>query len=452
MALCNITGLLRDSGDNLLSGELWVQLDQAVVDIDTTPDSTILPRLFKFAIASGSVNISLRESETHRVTYRFRFFASSGSPAVLDSDPSIDFHAFVPALASCEFADLLPTSITADLRDTAIARLARLLTTNQQFAAALRGGPRYLGVYSASTYYQLDDCVSYGGSSWIWISATPAAGSTPSTLNSNWMQSGAKGEPGAGVTGQDTAFNSAGWDGATWVPTANAIRDYLVLLATLTSPAFAGAPTCPTPSNASNDTTIINSAWAKILLAASLTDTVLAGSPTIPTTAPATQADTRAISAAWVKSAYHRYSRVVDRKASGTGGGASAAGFNTRVLQTIDVNAGDILSVTSNVVTLRPGTYRFAAQAPCSNGLQHRLDLFNNTAGTVVAVQVNVVAYAGTAAITTATTTGIFTIAANTAFVLRHNIATVLAATGLGLPMSDGNPEVYAVIEFWRID
>lgn len=490
--MTNIVGLLRDSGRLPLNVTLRVTLDASFVDSSTTPDSFMLPVQRSFPISNGVLSIDLAQSETSNISYQFEilsttinavYFTNAGNeysgPVILHVDgiyyagfahsPTAavlyrveqstetlieSFHALVPNVLSVEFTALKRTGISNDILDSSIRRLAALLTSDEQYAAILRGGPYVQGNYNASIYYKKDDLVQYAGSAWLYIANTSKVGQTPSEANAaNWLKFGAKGDPGAGVTGQDTAFDPTGWNGATWVPTANAIRDYLVLLAPLTSPALGGTPTCPTPASPSNDLTVINSAWARILLAASFTDTVLVGNPTIPTTPPFTQADTRGVNAAWVKGVYHRYSRVADRKASGVNGGSSVAGFNTRVLQTIGVNAGDIISVTANVVTLRPGTYRFAAQAPCNAGGFHRLDLFSNTAGVSVANQVNILSFAGTGATTTATASGIFTIAANTAFILRHNITIAVATTGMGPAMNtSGVDEIYAVIEFWRID
>jgi microcystin-dependent protein len=256
MSSCNIVGTLKDSGGQVLSGQLWVQLDAPLVDTSATPDTTLIPKLHQFAIAAGVINITLAESETARVTYWFRFFADNeDNESGLDDTASIDFHAFVPNLASCDLSELVPTGVTTDSLDTAIARLARLLTTNQQFITALRGGPRYLGAYDAATYYQRDDNVSYAKSSWLYISDTPAAGQTPSTENTAyWQLAAAQGEPG-GTGGNDTVYDATGWNGALWAPSANAIRDKIETLATqaqlgayapLASPNFTGNPTGPT--------------------------------------------------------------------------------------------------------------------------------------------------------------------------------------------------------------
>lgn len=450
MALCNITGTIRDSGDNLLNGELWVQLSQAIADVDTAPDSSILPRLFKFTITAGVVNISLRQSETYRTTYRFRFFASSGSPAVLDSDPSIDFYAYVPNQPTVEFSGLLPTGIVADQRDTAIARLAQLLTTNQDYATALRGGPRYLGSYNAATVYGKDDCVAYAGSSWIWISNTPAAGSTPAVGNANWMLAAAQGNPG-GTGGTDTAFDPTGWDGATWAPTANAIRDRLVLLATLADPAFSGNPTAPTQAVGNNSTRLATTAFviAEILAR-------LASSPTLTTPAlAATPADTAngtgIASTAFVKNVFHRYSRLSDTKTAGTPGGASIAGTQTRTLNTIDTNAGDVVALTANTFTLRPGTYRIRAIAPAYGCGSQRAFLFNvTTSGRTLNGTSGFCAASSDS--TMSEILGTFVCNVNTDFQIRHAIANAVATNGLGVSAGDGNTEIYTVVEIWRLD
>lgn len=424
----------------MLTGELWVQLDQAIVDIDTTPDSTILPRLFKFAIAAGSVNISLRESETHQVTYRFQFWAqaSAGPPAVLDSEPSIDFHAYVPNLASCDFADLLPTSIVADLRDTAIARLARLLTANQQFAAALRGGPRYLGAYNAATYYQLDDCVSYGGSSWIWVNPTPAAASTPAIANTNWMLAASKGDAG-GTGGQDTAYDPTGWDGATWAPTANAVRDRLEQLATITAL-----------------NTKVGAADVELQITNRFANAALTGDPTTPNqdvnVAIATNGS-RIVNMTTLKNNY-RYSRITDTKPQNTNGGSCVAGINTRDLNTIAVNSGDIVALSGNTFTLRAGTYIINAIGQlfaASNNAANRLFLWSVSGSTRLLSGAGEHLLGNTQAM--ARVSGRFTLATQTDLQIRHYSSLAVATNGFGIALNEaGQTETYVIVELWRID
>ncbi|MBE9178659.1 hypothetical protein IQ268_08815 [Oculatella sp. LEGE 06141] len=458
MSLCNIKGTLQDSGGQLLAGQLWVQADSAVVNSSTTPHTTVLPRLYKFAIAAtaSNLNINLHESETARVTYHFQFWATNAATETgLDNDPLIDFHAFVPNLASVDFSELIPTGVSTDSLDTAIARLARLLTTNQQYAAALRGGPRYLGEYNAATHYQLDDCVSYAGSSWIWISATPAAGQTPAIANSNWMQSGAKGDSG-GTGGQDTAFNSAGWDGALWAPSANAVRDFLVTLAPLANAALTGNPTAPTQTVGNNTTRLATTAFTVAEIVSRLNNAALTGNPTTPNqdqnVAIATNGG-RVANCKFVKDSVHRYSRIVDSKASGTNGGSAFAGIQTRTLNSIVTNSGDVTNLSSNRFTLRAGTYRIFASAPGIAVNAHRIFLWNATSSTRTIDGKPSYSNSTDVVASLSLLQGTFTIAANTDFEIRHYCLNAFAGSGLGGACGEATiSEIFTEVELWRID
>jgi hypothetical protein len=213
--MTTITGTIRDSGNQLLSGKLVVTLDAQMVDPDTDDILTVEPRTF--AIASGAVSLDLPQTATEQVTQRFQFFVEetittyyfqdgtiyagpthyhtdnqwyTGAAHTVDSvllnkqDDTIDrtvldFRAIIPNQASVDFSELLPTGITTEVLDTSIRRLAELLTSNSNYAAALRGGPNWKGAYSASTTYQYNDGVSSGASSYVFISQTPQAGNAP---------------------------------------------------------------------------------------------------------------------------------------------------------------------------------------------------------------------------------------------------------------------------------
>ena len=131
MSLCNITGTIVDSGGNTLDGELRVIVGTQITDTDTTPDTVIVPRQFAFTIISGNIDINLHESETQQITYLFEFWpVNAETDTGFDNQPAISFNAMVPNQAEEEFINLIPTGITTDTLDTAIARIARVIITN----------------------------------------------------------------------------------------------------------------------------------------------------------------------------------------------------------------------------------------------------------------------------------------------------------------------------------
>ncbi|MBH8566701.1 tail fiber protein [Nostoc sp. CENA67] len=314
--MTQITGKFVDSGGVAFDGDLTLTLDAPLIDIGTTPDSiyTLSPHTFTFS--SGTLSgVNVVESATSNVTYHLvvnkytsktTYWLADGTqydgPVVVDAgltytgtfydaatsqrlgiitgnDVSVvmDFHAIIPNVASVEFADLIPTRISTDSLPRTVRAIAELLTSDPDFVEALRGGPRFRGAYAAATYYQRDDAVTYGGSSWVYINSDPAAGQTPSTLNTTyWQILAQKGDPG-GTGGNDTAYDATGWNGAIDAPSRNAVRDIIETLARISqlanyaildSPAFINNPTCPLQLSNSNNTRIANTAYVDSAIAA----------------------------------------------------------------------------------------------------------------------------------------------------------------------------------------
>lgn len=376
-----ITGRIEDSGGTGLSGILRVTLDAPLIDTSDNPDATQLPSPTDFAIASGVVSINLTQSETASITYRFEFLTQTvttsyyfpdgelysgpkhyhtdnnwytGSAHNEDStllyefsetrsETLVDFHAMVPNTASCEFAALLPTGITTDILDTSLRRLAELLTNNTDYVEALRGGPRFIGEWSASTYYKLSDSVSYGGSSWIWIGVDPGVGEVPAISSTKWQLIAERGSGGTG--GQDTAYNATGWDGQTWAPSANALRDIIEQLARISQlsayapiagPTFTGNPTRSTPPAFGDRTSqLATTQWVGAEFA-KLDNPVFTGNPGAPTQ-PYTNDSTRLATTAFVQSVFNQgataslvvVDQIVNFSISTTAGAYTTINWNT---------------------------------------------------------------------------------------------------------------------------
>lgn len=363
MSTCNILGTIKNSGGIVLSGQLWVELDLQILDETPAPDEIYTIKLHKFTITAGVVNINLAESETQRVTYRFRFFAANPDSLEtgVDEEPTFDFHAMVPNQASVDLAQLLPTGITKDTLDTAIARLARILVQTADYREELRGGPNPKGAYDAIVYYRDGDFVSYGGSSWLYINSTPAAGITPSIANATyWMQIAAKGDAG-GTGGQNTAYDATGWNGAMWAPTANVLRNIIETLARtsqlasyapLNSPTFTGTPTRSSSPVAGDRTSqLATTQWVGNEFAP-LASPALTGNPSAPTQA-LTDSSTRIATTAFVQNVYTQGATaglvVADQTASLTisavGGTLTLVPWNTERLDSANAMISGVFTV-----------------------------------------------------------------------------------------------------------
>jgi len=481
-----ITGTIKDSGGSVQSGTLRLVLDSAIVNESTSPNSTHIPISKDYTITSGVVNIDVPESATDNTTYRIQFiksatllsyfFANGDSytgpkhyhtdnnwytgaahtvASVLLYEQSetretvyLDFRTIIPNVPTVEFSALLPTGITTDKLDTSLSRLAEILTQNTSFINILRGGPRPKGTYVSTTYYQLGDAVNYGGSWWYFVSNTPAVNQTPSVVNTTyWLQISTKGDPG-GTGGTDTAYDATGWDGASFAPTANVIRDKIETLAPLASPAFSGNPTAATQLTSDNSTRLATTAFAQAILTGFLASPTFTGTPVAPT-ASAEVSTTQLATTAFVKSV-HRYSRAADLKTSGTAAGTSIAGVQTRTLNVIEANAGDIVALSSNRITLRTGTYLFRISAPASAVGAHAARLYNFTDAITSFVGSSESAGSGTT--TRSVVVGALTITTAKDFEVRHYTANAVSTSGLGLPATSGSSEVYTIVEIWRLD
>jgi hypothetical protein len=480
-----ITGTIKDSGGVVQSGILRIQLDSAIVNESTSPNSTHIPIAKDYTITSGVVNIDIPESATDNTTYRLQFLktatiltyyfadgssytgpkhyhsdnnwytgAAHTSASVLLYEQSstqetiyLDFRTILPSVASVEFSDLLPTGITTDKLDTSLRRLAEILSQDATYVNALRGGPKPKGAYVNTTYYQLGDAVTYGGSWWYFVSNTAAVNQTPSLSNPTyWLQISTKGDAG-GTGGTDTAYDPTGWDGATFAPTANVIRDKIETLAPLASPALTGDPTATTQLNSDSSTRIATTAYVSGKI---LSSPALGGTPTAATAAPETSS-TQIATTAFVKNSFHRYSRVSEIRSANIGGGNSANSANqTRTLNSTDANAGDIVTLVSNRFTLRIGTYRIQFSAPASAVGVHKAFLYNVTAASTSLVGSS--EQAGTGTQTRSEGMGIVTISVASDFEVRHGITSVVT-NGLGIPSNIGSmSEVYTFVNIWRLD
>lgn len=143
-----------------------------------------------------------------------------------------------------------------------------------------------------------------------------------------------------------------------------------------------------------------------------------------------------------------KYTMVaVDEKASGVGGGNNVIGSNIRALNTVRSNTITGAALASNQITLPAGTYRVEASVPFFNGDRHRGFLYNVTDAAVAVLGTS--ENSGGAFTTRSFVRGVFSIAATKVFELRHHCESI-ATQGLGDPVVDGRPEVYAEITIRR--
>lgn len=140
-----------------------------------------------------------------------------------------------------------------------------------------------------------------------------------------------------------------------------------------------------------------------------------------------------------------------DTKATGTAGGTSSTGANTRVLNTTVANNISGASLASNQVTLPAGTYRIEASAPANRSGRSRLYLYNVTDGVTALLGATGFTTTTASEQVTSSVNGYITIAASKVFELRQYVQSGFASNGLGIDVSDGQSEIYAQLFVWRM-
>jgi len=145
------------------------------------------------------------------------------------------------------------------------------------------------------------------------------------------------------------------------------------------------------------------------------------------------------------------YAYFRDEKATGTAGGTSGTGSNTRTLNTTVVNNISGCSLSFSRVTLPAGTYYVRAVSPASKASRHRITFYNTSTSTTALIGSSQFADAGNFTVTSSTLNGVLNVTATHVFELRHYIQAGSATTGLGLATNDSLVEVYAELEIWRL-
>jgi len=404
-----ITGIFLDSGSvPIVSGGLTVKLDAPIIDTSTTPDSLYTQTERSFPIVNGLLptngatqGITLPQTATKNTTYSFTVYQTTTAPTyyfqdgryydgishlysdgfywsgVSHSTASIrldrvdttaqtiviaTFHSIVPNVAQVDFAQLIPVRVSTDKLPTTIQELAGVLVNTPQYLALLTQ-THWQGTYNPLQLYAEYDQVFYAGSGWIFINSVPTVGQTPSTLNTAyWNVLASKGDPG-GTGGQDTPFDATGWLGQMWAPTANALRNYLVTLATqaqlaIYAPKATPQLTAPTllasPANADRSLAIPSTQWVGSNFA-TIDSATLTGNIAVPLQAAADRSN-RPSSTQWVDNyfvskALTNAPYFVARKTSNQ---SLVDGANTLVY---DLKLAD----TSNAFNLTTGTFTVPA-------------------------------------------------------------------------------------------
>ncbi|MFP5263751.1 MAG: hypothetical protein ACLGJB_17865 [Blastocatellia bacterium] len=142
---------------------------------------------------------------------------------------------------------------------------------------------------------------------------------------------------------------------------------------------------------------------------------------------------------------------VIDKKTSGTAGGASVVGAQVRTLNTTIANTITGASLASNQVTLPVGTYQIRASAPAFISNKHKIFWWDVTNTTTTLSGSSSYADSLDATETESTLMGRFTASGTTTYELRHYIEVARATNGLGVATGFASTtETYAQVQITK--
>ena len=149
---------------------------------------------------------------------------------------------------------------------------------------------------------------------------------------------------------------------------------------------------------------------------------------------------------------FRDYLEYRDEKAAATDGGTFTSGsFATRTLNVEAFDTGGFGALSSNQVTLQPGTYEVDIEAPAVGVGNHQAKLQNVTDGTATLIGTSEQTTAASLVVTKSRITGRFTITVAKAFEVQHRCETTRSTDGLGNACNFGVTEVYTVARFWKV-
>jgi hypothetical protein len=146
-----------------------------------------------------------------------------------------------------------------------------------------------------------------------------------------------------------------------------------------------------------------------------------------------------------------RVAYLSDVKPSGTTGGTSISGAQTRTLNILVDPTGFVTSLASNQFTLPAGTYEIYATAPAYRSQRHKARVRSITdGGATVLSGSSEYAFNADTTQSISTISGVFTITTSKTFDIQHTFE-VGSALGLGVNSSFGDAEVFTQVKITKI-
>lgn len=224
-----------DGNNVAVTGKVKVYLLDSLVGATKTNVAAIATKV----LVAGGCQLDLTPTDLSKQVYVVELYQTTnvtstdpdtGLPVTVAVDTLIDsWKVVVPYSATAiEFESLIPsTGIDRERTSTTIASVVRRMYADPQFWNLLQQELYpYKGNYASSTYYSRGDVVGYDGGTWLCVSDVPVTGVTP-TNGAIWVVWAMRGSNGTGTNGNDTAYDSTGWDSQTDAPSRNSVRDAL---------------------------------------------------------------------------------------------------------------------------------------------------------------------------------------------------------------------------------
>ena len=146
-----------------------------------------------------------------------------------------------------------------------------------------------------------------------------------------------------------------------------------------------------------------------------------------------------------------RVASLWEEQTSGTNGGSSVIGFQTRTLNTYIDPSGIISNFTANQFILRAGTYKVNGFTSVVASNESAGYLKNITDGTMAVLGGTAWSYSVSIIPRSAIIAGIFTITAAKVFEVQLYCATAKATNGLGVATSSGEKEIFTYLEITKL-
>lgn len=391
--------------------------------------------------------------------------------------------AITPGTTAITFASALQTLSATQAAASATAAAASAASASA--SAAVVGTWSYKGSWVTATSYAVNNIVVQSGTSYLCLVAHTSGTFSTDYSAGNWGILAQQGAAGAGtgdmlkannlseLPSMPTALTNLGAlpkAGGSMAGGFNEARGSIAMNAT-TMDIFAGPNIQDGTGSAVTITAIVNApqAGARRVLYP-ITGTKITNGATFAvdgaadyTTAVGDALEFEAITTSTYKvhitkkdgtavvGGVNQYVKCEDQKASGTGGGAAISGWQTRVLNTKVNDINNIATLAANQVTLPAGTYRVRAKAPSYSTYNHACRLRNITDSTTTVVGISGYSNSNYFDQDYSMLEGEFIIAASKTFELQQYCAGAQASNGLGIPVSSGEVEVYAQIEFTKV-